>query len=71
MFISILQESKQMIETRTCRDILSPVQNKHRYRRELKMGTSYRKFCLREPSQVLRNASHFESYQLPVQPTPS
>lgn len=34
------------------------------------MCNSYRKFCLREPSQVLRNANCFKSYLLPVHPTP-
>lgn len=51
-----------MTATRTHMDILSPVQNKHTYSRVLKMCPSYRKFCLWEPSQILRNATHFKSY---------
>lgn len=34
------------------------------------MCNSYGKFCLREPSQVLRNTNCFKSYLLPVHPTP-
>lgn len=54
----------------TRRDKCSSAQD-HLNGRAFTVCNSYGKFCLREPSQILRNANCFKSYLLPVHPTPN